>query len=127
MAGIIDFFDRIYLDRLFARGEDGATAFSPFGRISSAYILPRGRETDIRQALRLQIVASGIAGVSFVFLGMSMATDDDRETWFDWFGFISWFVILVAVMIYARLSLVQGLERVGDSAGSVAGRGSGET
>jgi len=112
MAGIIEFFDRIYLDRKFASGENGARVFFPFGRSCDGYILPLEREADIRRALRLQAIASCVAGLLFAFFGMSMATARaNRWPWLDWIALFSWFALLAGIIIYARFSLVRGLER----------------
>lgn len=105
------FFDRLCLDRYFTKNASGDTVLFPFTRIGRGYVLPADKETGVRRALRVQIIASWIAMLSFGILGVWMAMASEKQAWHDWFTIVSWFVFIVAYLIYSRFSLVRGLVR----------------
>ncbi len=109
---LIGLFDRVCLDRLFERSERGETIFLPFGRFGQRYLLPTEREPAIRRVLRVQAMASIIAGLSFVFLGAHVAASGHGEALGSWLFPLSWFAVLTAIFVYSRWSLARGLSRV---------------
>lgn len=111
MIAITRLFDRLCLDRHFANDASGDTVLFPFARRGHGYVLPSDKETGVRRALRVQIIASWIAMLSFCILGVWMAISSEKQAWDDWLTIVSWLAFIIAYLIYSRFSLVRGLAR----------------
>ncbi|WP_409562814.1 hypothetical protein [Hyphomicrobium sp. MC8b] len=111
MIAITEFFDRLCLDRHFANDASGDTLVFPFARRGRGYLLPADKETGVRRALRVQIIASWIAMLSFCIFGVWMTISTEKQAWHDWLAIVSWLAFIIAYLIYSRFSLVRGLAR----------------
>ncbi|MFT3730330.1 MAG: hypothetical protein QM780_02740 [Hyphomicrobium sp.] len=102
-------FDRLYLNRHFLKNQRGEIVFYPFGRRRRGYFLPADKESDMKQAMRLQVIAFIIAILALTFLSIRLAVKGFGVSWLDEFGLGAWFALILCLVAYSRIRLVHGL------------------
>lgn len=114
MAGLTGIFDDIYVKQLFQKNERGETVFYPFGLIGRGYLLPKEREADVRQAMRLQMLATVIASISFGLLVTRISDSAYSISLIGWLVLGAIFAAILAGTIYLPFRLAAGLEPAGE-------------
>lgn len=101
-------FDGLYVDQLFHKTERGETTYYPFGIMGRGYLLPAGREADMRRATRWLMAISIAFGVGFamIFVDVLGTASSGLGTWLVGTAV---FILGIALITCIQWRMISGL------------------